>query len=43
MKSKVISLAVLISILVAGLWLFNFFPKNQVVWLANRDGVRFHG
>lgn len=39
----IISLAVLLAILVAGLWPFNFFPKNQVEWLPDRDGVRFHG
>ena len=39
----IISLAVLLAILVAGLWPFNFFPKNQVDWLPDRDGVRFHG
>ena len=38
-----VSLAVLLTILVAGLWPFNFFPKNQVDWLPDRDGVRFHG
>lgn len=39
----IISLAVLLAILVAGLWPFNFFPKNEVAWLTDRDGVRFHG
>ena len=39
----IISLAVLLAILVAGLWPFNFFSKNQVDWLPDRDGVRFHG
>ena len=38
-----ICLAVLLSILIAGLWPFNFFPKNNVAWLPDRDGVRFHG
>ena len=39
----IICLAVLFSILVAGLWPFNFFPKNNVAWLPDRDGVSFHG
>lgn len=43
MKLKAICLAVLLSILIAGLWPFNFFPKNNVEWLPDRDGVRFHG
>jgi len=38
-----ISLTVLLTILVAGLWPFNFLPKNKVEWLQDRDGVRFHG
>ena len=38
-----VSISVLLAILVAGLWPFNFFPKNQVGWLADRDGVHFHG
>ncbi len=43
MKLKAICLAVLLAILVAGLWPFNFLPKNKVEWLPDRDGVRFHG
>ena len=38
-----ICLAIVITILIAGLWPFNFFPENKVAWLAERDGVRFHG
>ena len=40
MKLKALCLAVLLSILVAGLWPFNFFPENRVEWLPDRDGVR---
>ena len=38
-----ICLVILISILTAGLWPFNFLPTNQVTWLPNRDGVFFYG
>jgi hypothetical protein len=34
-------LAVLCAILVAGLWPFNPFPKNDVRWLADGNGVFF--
>ena len=30
-------------ILVAGLWPFNFWPKNEVEWLKDRNGVHFYG
>src|SRR5207247_6704338 len=30
-----------IGLLVAGLWPFNFFPKNRVGWLGDTNGVRF--
>ena len=33
----------MIIIIVAGLWPFNFFAKNKVAWLQNRNGVHFHG
>ena len=38
-----ICLIVLLAILIAGLWPFNFFPENKVAWLTDRDGVRFYG
>ena len=28
-------------ILLAGLWPFNFFPKNQVQWLPQQNGIHF--
>lgn len=34
---------VLLIILIAGFWPFNFFPKNKVTWLQDRDGVHFSG
>ncbi len=40
---KSICLAILFITLVAGLWPFNFFPKNKVAWLPDRDGVHFYG
>ena len=27
--------------LVVGLWPFNFFPRNKVEWLGNKNGIRF--
>jgi len=30
-------------LLLAGLWPFNFFPKNVVRWLPNQDGLDFYG
>jgi len=38
-----ICLAILVIILIAGLWPFNFFPKNKVVWLQDKNGVYFSG
>ncbi len=38
-----ICLAILLIILVAGLWPFNFLAKNKVTWLPDRDGVHFYG
>ncbi len=40
---KICYTLVLLAILVAGLWPLNFFPKNQVEWLKDRDGLRFGG
>ena len=36
-----ICLTILIIILIAGIWPFNFFPKNKVVWLQDKNGVYF--
>ncbi len=33
-------LAITGAILVAGLWPFNFFPRNDVDWLGDRNGIR---
>ena len=33
----------MIIILITGLWPFNFFPKNKVEWLPDRNGVYFYG
>jgi hypothetical protein len=38
-----ICLTILIIILIAGLWPFNFFPKNKVAWLQDKNGVYFSG
>jgi hypothetical protein len=38
-----ICLAILIIILIAGLWPFNFFPKNKVAWPQDKNGVYFPG
>lgn len=40
---KSICLAILFIILIAGLWPFNFFPKNKVTWLQDQAGVYFSG
>ena len=36
-------LAILLIILVAGLWPFNFLARNKVAWLPDQDGVHFYG
>jgi hypothetical protein len=38
-----ICLIILAIILIAGLWPFNFFPKNKVTWLQDKNGVDFPG
>jgi len=38
-----ICLIILVIILIVGLWPFNFFPKNKVVWLQDKNGVYFSG
>ncbi|MBU1053506.1 MAG: VanZ family protein [Proteobacteria bacterium] len=40
---KIFCFAVVIAIILAGLWPFNFFPKNKVKWLQNNNGVSFSG
>lgn len=40
---KIICLVILLIILVAGLWPFNFIPKNKVEWLQDKHGVSFYG
>jgi VanZ family protein len=36
-----ICLAITIVILIAGLWPFNFLPKNEVTWLDGQNGIHF--
>ncbi len=38
-----ICLAVCIIIFLFGLWPLNFYPKNEVEWLKDRNGIRFYG
>jgi hypothetical protein len=38
-----VCVVILLIILVAGLWPFNFLPKNNVAWLPDQDGVQFYG
>ena len=38
-----ICITILLIILIAGLWPFNFFPKNKVAWLQDETGVCFSG
>jgi len=35
--------AIWIGIFIAGLWPFDFIPKNRASWLPNREGVYFDG
>jgi VanZ family protein len=39
----VLSLAILLIILVAGIWPFNFLASNEVTWLPGQNGVHFYG
>ena len=39
----IICTSILLGILVAGLWPFNFFPENKVSWLPDRNGLQFNG
>src|SRR3990172_9070273 len=36
-----ICLAITIATLIAGLWPFNFRPKNEVTWLGEKNGIHF--
>ena len=36
-----ICLIVVVVIMVAGLWPFNFWPENKVRWLKDQNGIRF--
>lgn len=38
-----ICVAVCIVILVVGLWPFSFWPRNEVSWLTDRNGISFDG
>ena len=38
---RLICLAITITILLAGLWPFNFRPKNEVTWLNGQNGIHF--
>lgn len=38
-----ICFTILVIILMAALWPFNFFPKNEVTWLPDKNGVYFSG
>ncbi|MCX5835535.1 MAG: hypothetical protein NTX62_00870, partial [Deltaproteobacteria bacterium] len=40
---KTLCLAILLIIVIAGLWPFNFIPKNEVEWLQDKHGVHFYG
>ena len=39
----VICLAICVVIFIAGLWPMNFYPKNKVKWLPDKNGIRFYG
>ncbi len=39
----ILTVGIWIGIFVAGLWPFNFFPKNSVRWLPGGAGLRFDG
>ena len=40
---EALCLAILLIILMAGLWPFNFQARNKVAWLPDQDGVLFYG
>lgn len=39
----IICLLITVTLLVAGLWPFNFIPINKVEWVRNGRGIRFYG
>jgi hypothetical protein len=41
--SWAICLIVLLALIVAGLWPFNFRAKNKVIWLEHQNGIHFYG
>lgn len=41
--SRAAVLAVVLTIVVFGLWPFNFFPKNNVTWTPRTGALEFHG
>jgi VanZ family protein len=38
---SLICIAIIIAILFAGLWPFNFWPKNEVTWIHGQNGIHF--
>ncbi|MGB5158784.1 VanZ family protein [Desulfobacterium sp. N47] len=40
---RVICLAVILAIILAGFWPFNILPENKVKWLINKNGISFYG
>ena len=39
-RARMVSIAICLGYLVAGLWPFNFLPANRLGWLPDRDGIR---
>jgi hypothetical protein len=39
----IINLVILGTIIVVGLWPFDFWPENKVKWLKDQNGIRFYG
>lgn len=42
-RLRIVFLLVFVATLFAGLYPFNFFPKNRVQWLSNAPGLYFNG
>src|SRR5258708_17396029 len=38
-----ICVLIVLGLLTAGLWPFNMFPKNEVSWLTDQNGLQFGG
>jgi len=38
-----INIAICITLFLFGLWPFSFLPRNQVSWLADKNGIHFQG